>query len=49
MLTLYQQIAQTMAREADKILKNKYPDVDINIEAVQEPPGKAHAYGTGIM
>lgn len=42
-------IAQTMAREADRILRNKYPDLDINIEPVQEPAEKAHGNGTGIM
>ena len=45
----FQQIAQTMAREADRILRKKYPDAEINIEPVQEPPGKAHGNGTGIM
>ncbi|XP_073227285.1 RNA 3'-terminal phosphate cyclase-like [Porites lutea] len=43
-------IAQTMAREADRVLRKKYPDLsDINIEPVQEPPEKAHESGTGIM
>ena len=44
------QIAQTMAREADRVLRKKYPDLsDINIEPLQEPPEKAHESGTGIM
>jgi len=38
-----------MAREADRILRRKYPDAEINIEPVQESPGKAHGNGTGIM
>ena len=38
-----------MAREAHKILKKQFPDVEINVEPVQEPAGKAHGNGTGIM
>ncbi|XP_067027666.1 RNA 3'-terminal phosphate cyclase-like isoform X1 [Acropora muricata] len=42
-------IAQTMAREADRILKKKYPNIDINIEPVKEPANKAHGNGSGIV
>ncbi|XP_020608181.1 RNA 3'-terminal phosphate cyclase-like, partial [Orbicella faveolata] len=42
-------IAQTMAREAHRMLKKKYPDVQINVEPVQESADKAHGNGTGIM
>ncbi|KAL9951213.1 hypothetical protein ACROYT_G043836 [Oculina patagonica] len=42
-------IAQTMAREAHRLLKKKYPDVEINVEPAQEPADKAHGNGTGIM
>ena len=38
-----------MAREADRILKKKYPNIDINIEPVQEPANKAHGNGSGIV
>lgn len=42
-------VAQTMAREADRILKKKYPNVDVNIEPVQEPDNKSRGNGSGIM
>ena len=38
-----------MAREAHRMLKKKYPDVQINVEPVQESADKAHGNGTGIM
>ena len=39
-----------MAREAHRILKEKYPDVrDITVEPDKEPGDKAHGSGTGIM
>jgi len=38
-----------MAREAHRMLKIKYPDVQINVEPVQESTDKAYGNGTGIM
>ncbi|XP_031574471.1 RNA 3'-terminal phosphate cyclase-like [Actinia tenebrosa] len=42
-------IAQTMAREATKLLKRRYGDVPIDIKAVQESHDKAVGNGTGIQ
>ncbi|EDO40575.1 predicted protein, partial [Nematostella vectensis] len=42
-------VAQTMAREATKLIKRRYPDTPINIDAVQESRHKAHGNGTGIQ
>jgi len=42
------QIAQNMAREATRLIKRRFPDIPIDIKAVQETPDKAVGNGTGI-
>lgn len=42
------QIAQDMAREATRLIKKTFPDIPIDIKAVQETPENAVGNGTGI-
>jgi len=42
-------IAQRMAQEASKMIKQRYPDVPVNIQAVQEQANAAVGTGTGIL
>ncbi|KAK2183330.1 hypothetical protein NP493_315g03064 [Ridgeia piscesae] len=42
-------VAHTMARVAEDLLRQQYPEVPLNIEVVKEPDHKAVGNGTGII
>ncbi|KAL3869113.1 hypothetical protein ACJMK2_041838 [Sinanodonta woodiana] len=42
-------VSHEMARSAEEVIKESFPDVPIRIEAVKEPQDKAFGNGTGII
>ena len=43
------QVGQRMAQEASRLMKRRYPDVPVNVEAVQEEARGAVGTGSGIL